>query len=179
MDNNLTGSNTSGGFANLFSGIQNVAKAIGQLNQTLSNLGLLSIANTWTALQTFTAGITISGGTLTVTPSGAGTVTINPNTAGTLDNVTIGGTTAKAGTFTSVTTPSVSPGAVNLVLGTGAAIGLTATNGWVEIPSCAGTPTGVPANAAAGKTAIVYDSTGSKIWVYDGVNSAWKSVAVA
>ena len=134
-----TGNTGTGGLANLMSAAQNIAKAIGQLNQTLSNL-IITVANTWTALQTFSAGI--------------------------------------VSTF--VTTPSIAPASgANLVLGGGAALGLTVTSGWVEIPSCAGTPTGVPSNAAAGKIAIVYDSTGHKIWVYDPIAAAWKGVAVA
>jgi fibronectin-binding autotransporter adhesin len=40
-------------------------------------------------------------------PTGTGTVTINPATAGTINNMAIGGTTAAAGTFTTVTGTSV------------------------------------------------------------------------
>ena len=38
-----------------------------------------------------------------LSPTGTGVVTINPATAGTLNNVDIGGSTAKAGTFTTLT----------------------------------------------------------------------------
>jgi hypothetical protein len=40
---------------------------------------------------------------VTISPTGTGTVTINPATAGTLNNIAIGGTTAAAGTFTTLT----------------------------------------------------------------------------
>jgi hypothetical protein len=52
------------------------------------------------------ANITISPsgtGTVAISPSGTGALTINPNTLSTMNNVTIGGTTAAAGTFTSLT----------------------------------------------------------------------------
>ena len=132
MADMIPNNNNAGGLSNIFTSIQNVAKAIGQLNQSLTTV-IQTLANTWTALQTFSAGI---------------------NTA-------------------SVATSA------NLVLGNGSALTLSATTGWVEIPSCAGTPTGVPANAAVGKIAIVYDTTGHKIWVYDPLTTTWKGVAVA
>ena len=52
-------------------------------------------------------GLQISAGDLTATTSvtfnTSGTVTINPSTAGAMDNVVVGATTAKAGTFTDLT----------------------------------------------------------------------------
>lgn len=51
-----------GGMANMMSALQNVAKAIGQLNQTVGGL-ILSTINTWTALQNFSGGITVTGTT--------------------------------------------------------------------------------------------------------------------
>ena len=182
---------STGGLSNLFSAAQNIAKAIGQLNQTLGNL-ILSAANTWASLQTFAAGITLSGGaanlsppnaSVTISPTGTGVVTVNPATTGTMNNVIIGGTTPAAGTFTSVTSPVVTTPSVatstNLVLGNGSAIALSATTGWVEIPTCAGTPTGVPSNAGAGKAAIVLDISGAQLWVYDYATATWKGVGVS
>ena len=43
---------------------------------------------------------------VSLAPTGTGTVTINPATAGTMNNVAIGGTTAAAGSFTTLTTSS-------------------------------------------------------------------------
>lgn len=63
----------------------------------------------------------------------------------------------------------------NIRLGT-AALATTATNGYVTIPTCAGTPTGVPANVPAGMAALIFDTTGNKFWVYDG---GWIGVALA
>jgi hypothetical protein len=61
----------------------------------------------------------------------------------------------------------------NLSIGT-AAIATTATDGFLYLTSCAGTPTGVP-TAKTGRAPVVYDSTANKIWVYNG---SWRGVAV-
>jgi hypothetical protein len=52
---------------------------------------------------------------------------------------------------------------------------LTATDGFTYVPTCAGTPTGVPI-AHAGTAPVVYDTTGNKLWIYNG---AWKGIALA
>jgi hypothetical protein len=64
-------------------------------------------------------------------------------------------------------------------IGTGAANATNATTPFFYITTSAGTPTGVPRDAANGATAIQYDTTGAKLWVYDNVAGAWKGVAVA
>lgn len=51
-----------------------------------------------------------------------------------------------------------------------AALATNATDGFLYIASCAGTPTGVP-TANTGRVAIIYDTTNNKIAVYNG---AWK-----
>jgi len=50
----------------------------------------------------------------------------------------------------------------------GGVLALTATTGFIYLPTCAGTPTGVP---AGGNGATVYDTTANKLWTY---NSGWK-----
>jgi hypothetical protein len=57
----------------------------------------------------------------------------------------------------------------NVVVGS-AALATNATNGFLYIPTCAGTPTGVP-TAYTGMVAIIYDTTNNKLAVYNG---AWK-----
>ncbi len=47
-----------------------------------------------------------------------------------------------------------------------AAKGTTDTTGWLMIPSCAGTPTGVPASIPSGQIAMVFDTTAKKLWFY-------------
>lgn len=60
----------------------------------------------------------------------------------------------------------------NFVIGSGA-IATNATDGFLYITSCAGTPTGVP-TAKTGRVPVVYDTTNNKIYVYNG---AWKATA--
>jgi hypothetical protein len=55
------------------------------------------------------------------------------------------------------------------------ALATTATEGFLFIQSCAGTPTGVPANIPSGQIAAVYDSTNKKVYLYDG---GWKRAQV-
>jgi hypothetical protein len=74
---------------------------------------------------TFSGAVTMSpaNANVTISPTGAGTVTIAPATTGSLNNVTIGASTAAAGTFTNLTVSGtisgsgfsglfVSPGAI-------------------------------------------------------------------
>lgn len=49
-----------------------------------------------------------------------------------------------------------------------AALATTATKGYVMIPSCAGPPTGVPADIPTGQVALHFDSTNNQIYVYNG-----------
>lgn len=48
-----------------------------------------------------------------------------------------------------------------------AALATTATDGFLYIPSCAGTPAGVP-TAKTGRVPMVWDSTNKKFYIYDG-----------
>jgi len=61
----------------------------------------------------------------------------------------------------------------NLAVGN-AALATTDTVGYFMIPSCAGAPTGVPADIPAGQVALHFDSTNNKLYVYDG---GWISTA--
>jgi hypothetical protein len=65
----------------------------------------------------------------------------------------------------------------SLIAGKGSAGATTDTGGYLLIPFCAGTPTGVPANAALG-IALRYDTTAHKLWAYDNGTSTWKGVAL-
>jgi hypothetical protein len=61
----------------------------------------------------------------------------------------------------------------NIVCNT-AAIATTATNGFLYIPTCAGTPTGVP-KSYTGRVPIVVDSTNNILYMY--VNGAWRNIS--
>lgn len=56
----------------------------------------------------------------------------------------------------------------SIVLGN-AALATADTDGYVYIPTCSGTPTGVP-TTFTGRVAIVYDTSAHQFWIYDG---AW------
>jgi len=55
------------------------------------------------------------------------------------------------------------------------ALATSATDGFLYIPSCAGTPTGTP-TTYTGRLAMIYDSTNNKLYIYNG---AWKSATFA
>lgn len=63
----------------------------------------------------------------------------------------------------------------SVAIGALSALSTTATAGFLYIPSCAGAPSGTPASFT-GKTAMVYDTTDNKLYVYNG---AWKSTTLA
>lgn len=57
----------------------------------------------------------------------------------------------------------------NVIIGN-AALATNATDGFLYIPTCAGTPTGVP-TSNTGRVAMIYDTTNNKFYIY---NAAWK-----
>ena len=61
----------------------------------------------------------------------------------------------------------------NLLQFSGGVLATTATDTFLYLPTCAGTPTGTPASGAG---AIVYDTTANKIWVWNG--TTWKYVTM-
>jgi len=66
--------------------------------------------------------LTVNSGStsaVTLSPTGSGTVTINPTTAGTINNMSIGATTAAAGTFTTLTASSANVSVTLSPTGTG------------------------------------------------------------
>ena len=60
-----------------------------------------------------------------------------------------------------------------VVGGDGNAIATDASDGFLYLPTCAGTPTGTP-TTRTGYVAVVFDSTNDKLYVYDG---AWLSTS--
>jgi len=60
-------------------------------------------------------------------------------------------------------------------LSIGGANALGAVTGHFSIPTCAGTPTGVPAYTAAGTVAVQFDTTNNFLYVY---NNGWKKSTV-
>jgi hypothetical protein len=78
-----------------------------------------------------------------------------------------------AGTNATITNPyALWVQAGTVTIGT-AALGTTATTGFLVIPSCAGVPTGTPANGTS-SVPLVYNTTGSALYAYTG--GAWAAV---
>ena len=108
--------------------------------------------------------------------AGAGSVTLDLSSgSGFTDGIRI----VQAGVapisfLTNGTARAKIPGAGGLVVGN-SAIATNTTDGFLYVPSCAGTPTGTP-TSQTGTTPIVYDSTNSKIYFYNG---SWKSLTPA
>lgn len=64
----------------------------------------------------------------------------------------------------------------NMQMGSAGALATNATKGFLDLPTCAGAPSGVPSSTEAGHKSMVYDTTNNKIWVYNG---SWRGVVVA
>lgn len=64
-------------------------------------------------------------------------------------------------------------GSGDVGIGSGTAIATTATAGFLLIPTCAGTPTGAPPNAGTGKAALIFDTSGSQLWISVS-GASWK-----
>ncbi len=119
------------------------------------------------------ATIKIVGGTSTNTNGGAGPVYIT----GGDDGVDGGGAVYinggqgyyKTSVVGAVRINSASNGSNYGTTFIGGTIGTSATSGFVYIPKCAGTPTSSLASAGA----MLFDTTASKLWIFNGV---WKSV---
>lgn len=61
-------------------------------------------------------------------------------------------------------------GGADVLVGTQTTTALTATAGYLIVPYCLGTPTGVPVNHSKG-IALVYDVSSHRLWAYE--NNAW------
>jgi hypothetical protein len=59
----------------------------------------------------------------------------------------------------------------NIIAGASAALATNATNGFLYVPTCAGTPTGTP-TAVTGMAPIVVNTTNNKLYFYSG--GAWR-----
>jgi hypothetical protein len=76
--------------------------------------------------------------------------------------------------YSDSTAPSRFGNGASFIVGS-AALSTSATDGFLYIPTCAGTPTGVP-TTQTGTVAMVFDTTNNRFYIYDG---GWISVALA
>jgi hypothetical protein len=105
---------------------------------------------------------------------GNGSLAINSNQNGSNPAVTL-----STATWNTITLTTYSTGATIITGGSvvisSAALATTATDGFLYIPSCAGTPTGVP-TTYTGRVPVIYDTSNDKLYIYRG---GWKSVTLA
>lgn len=66
----------------------------------------------------------------------------------------------------------------NHVPGSGA-LATNAVAGWTWIETCPGTPIGTPSPGYTGRGPIIYDTSATKLWVYDPIAAAWKGVVLS
>jgi len=94
--------------------------AVNPLSTTSGSAQSVASALTFNGAITLAAALSVSGAfTVTLSPSGAGQVIISPATAGTMDNMTLGGTTAKPAHVTTLgATGLISPNSVAGIVGT-------------------------------------------------------------
>lgn len=152
--------------------------SLGQVVLAQGSLGsqvpAVSVSATWNNVASTFKSIVLA---VTDTTSGASSL---------LEEFTVGGASkwsvSKAGAVTAastVTAPTLTVTSkltvdanANTIIGNGA-VATTATNGFLQINTCAGTPTGAPAGTVIGRAALVYDSTNKKLYVWDHGTAAW------
>jgi hypothetical protein len=120
---------------------------------------LLSTSTTNTGMDITRTG---GGGTLRLNTDGFASGTLSIYSVGSND-LALGSNSTRRLTLTS---------AGSVVCGSGS-IATNATDGFLYLPTCAGTPTGTP-TTQTGRVAMVYDTTGNKLWSYNG---SWRSSA--
>jgi len=67
-------------------------------------------------------------------------------------------------------------GEVRMGTSSSASLATTATRGFLGITSCAGVPTGIPADLSATHAGLIYDRTNHKLYI--NLAGTWRSVAV-
>jgi hypothetical protein len=173
--NAFTGNNTSSGTLTISNSTAASANATGALIVTGGvSASAVSFFNSGVLFGNFAAaydttrtnatiyGTTTSGGSYPFLESG--NLIISPRISGASRDVII---------TTNGTAPGLTVARTNNVVVGSAALATNATDGFIYMPTCAGTPTGVP-TAFTGRIAWCYDSTNNIIYLYNG---AWKKTA--
>jgi len=138
----------------------------GNVNYAIRNATAGTAARASAAIMSGGLGLYINALSTSYTTSGinvTGKATILTDMLG----LNIGTTSAQSLQFwTNNTQKAFIPSTGGLIVGT-AALATNATGGFLYIPTCAGTPTGVP-TAQTGTVPMVWDSTNKKFYIYDG-----------
>lgn len=162
---------------------------LAQYKATSLNSGGTIASGSFTRRQFWAEGLTVGSSGATVDNRGFEiTVPAGNASGGTVNNRGIyitgnGGTPSGGGTVDNFAFLSDSTAYSRIEGGFGVGVttrnATTATSPYFYIPTCAGTPTGVPRNAAVGATAMIFDDTAHKLWLYEQSTGTWKGVVVA
>jgi hypothetical protein len=68
-----------------------------------------------------------------------------------------------SGTVNDYTNLTLQPNTGNVVVGSGSSLGVSATNGFLCIPTCSGPPTGNPVGVPLGAVPLIYDTTNDRL----------------
>jgi hypothetical protein len=99
--------------------------------------------------------ITPANALVNISPTGTGTVTINPTASGTINNITIGATTAAAGSFTNLTTTNAPTFGAALPVASGGTGVTSFTAGYI--------PYGNGTSALGSSANLFWDSANSRL----------------
>lgn len=84
----------------------------------------------------------------------------------TIDNFPITGT---INPFTNLT---LQPNGGNVIVGSGASLATTATEGFLCIPTCSGPPTGVTSSIPVGEAPLMFDTLNNRLYIR--TSSGWR-----
>lgn len=132
---------------------------------TANGAGIFQFVNSSGAEEFRITGVAAAVSYPSFTPAASGNILLD--VGGTATGISIGRSAATGIAIGSAT--------ANTVIGGGAALATNATTGMVQIPSCAGVPSGNV--GALGQVALIWDSTDNKLYV--GVGGTWKGVVLA
>ena len=147
---------------------------------TLTTSGALVIGGATTASSgAFTA--SPANAAVTLSPTGTGTVTVNPSTLGTIDNMTVGGTTKAAGSFTTLlATGQISSGVAGSSLGSLALSGNTSGTVTLKTQAAAGSYNfNLPTTAGTSGTPLLSGGGGAAAMTYGSLSGNTATFATA
>jgi hypothetical protein len=70
-----------------------------------------------------------------------------------------------SGNTNDYTNLTLQPNSGNVIVGAGSSLGVTATNGFLCIPTCSGPPTGNPVGVPVGTVPLIFDSLNNRLYM--------------